>query len=87
MTQTLPRFIVLTAAANMPASCWGRYGRVAVVELEPGTTEYPRMISDRARGVARVIQTWEKCNVGKTERSAFASALREAEALATELNG
>ena len=39
-------FIVKTAAACMPASCWGQYRRVAVLEVEVGTE--PKMISARA---------------------------------------
>lgn len=76
-------FSVMTAAAAMPRSCWGTYRRVAVVEHLPGVV--PAMISERARGVVRVVETWEKCNVGKTERSAYAVALREAEALRDQL--
>ena len=80
------RYIVMTAAARMPASCKGRYARVAVVELEPGFTGSPKMISERARGVRRIVETWEKCHVGKTERCAYERALAEAFALAEDLN-
>jgi hypothetical protein len=78
-------FIVQTAAACMPNSCWGRYGRVAVLELEPGATS-AAMISERARGVRRVVETWERLNIGTTDRCAFARALTEAEAMAAKLN-
>ncbi len=83
----MPRFIVMTAAACMPAKCWGTYRRVAVVELDSSLPdgERPRMISARARGVARVVETWERRNVGTTDRCAYARALAEAEALAAEL--
>jgi hypothetical protein len=84
--QNQSRYIVMTASACMPASCWGVYGRVAVVELEPGFKSKPKMISDRAIGIKRVVETWEKCNVGKTERCAFARAEAEAHELADELN-
>lgn len=77
-------FIVKTAAACMPASCWGRYRRVAVLEVERGI--WPTMISDRARGVVRVVQTWERLNCGKTERDAYSRAMAEAEAMTKELN-
>jgi hypothetical protein len=30
------RYIVQTAAASMPSSCWGTYRRVAVLEVEDG---------------------------------------------------
>lgn len=76
-------FVIQTAAANMPNSCWGRYIRVAVLEVEKGTT--PKMISSRARGVVRVVRTWEKCHDGGS-RSASARALKEARELAASLN-
>jgi hypothetical protein len=77
-------FIVLDKAAKMPGNCWGRYRRVAVLEVQPGAT--PAMISARARGVIRVVATWEKLNVGLTERCAFERALSEAHDLARQLN-
>jgi len=78
-------FQVLSAAAFMPSSCWGTYKRVALVqvdldELRFGDSE-PRMISERARGVMTIIETWEKLNVGSTKRCAYEVALAEAEAL------
>jgi len=80
-----PRYIVQTATAHMPTSCWGRYGRVAVLEVEAGITGVA-MISPRARGCVRVVRTWEKRNIGTTNRCAYARALAEAKALAAELN-
>lgn len=82
---TLPRYIVLTAAAKMPSSCWGRYRRVAVVELD-GTGVKPAMISERAKGVRRIVKTWERLHVGKTDRSAYIGAFMEATAKAAALN-
>jgi hypothetical protein len=85
----MARYIVMTASAQMPSSCRGVYKRVAVVELN---TDYidkgirPLMISPTAQGVRRIVETWERCNVGSTERSAYAVAMREAEALAAKLN-
>jgi len=72
------KFLVMDKAANMPSSCWGTYRRVAVVELEPGFDDYPKMISTRARGVKRVVKTWERRHVGTTSRCAFERALSEA---------
>jgi hypothetical protein len=83
MTKT--RFIVMTRSANMPASCWGQYRRVAVVETDLPKGE-PKMISTRAYGVARIVKTWEKLSVGVSPRCAYRVALAEAEALAAELN-
>jgi hypothetical protein len=82
----MARCIVMTAAARMPSSCWGRYGRIAVVEVEDDFDGRPAMISDRARGVVRVVETWERRRVGKTDRCAFRRALAEAEALCASLN-
>lgn len=78
-------YIVMTAAAAMPATCWGKYRRVAVVEVEQGAA-WPAMISERARGVVRIVATWERRNVGTTERCAYARALTEAQELADKLN-
>lgn len=87
-TSTSTEFVVLTASAKMPSSCWGNYGRVAVLEVERGTT--PKMISPRARGVVRVVETWERLHSGKRAgrggRCAFSRALLEAEELAARLN-
>ena len=80
------KFIVMTASASMPASCWGTYRRVAVVELEDGFDSRPEMISERAKGVKEIVQTWEKCNVGKTWRCAYNRAVTEANNLADTLN-
>jgi len=81
--------IVMTSSAKMPASCKGRYGNVAVVQL---TQEYtaknarPVMISDRAKGVLRVVWRSGPRNVGLTERCGFQRALAEAERYAEMLN-
>lgn len=83
-TTTETTYIVKTAAAKMPNSCWGVYRRVAVLEIMAGTE--PAMISKRARGVVRVVATWEKCNVGRTERCAYERALSEAYELVGALN-
>lgn len=83
-TTTPTEFVVIDSAAKMPVKCWGRYRRVAVIEVERG--EWPAMISRRARGVVRIVATWEKCNVGITDRCAFQRALSEAHDLARQLN-
>lgn len=84
------RFVVVSAAAAMPSSCWGRYRRVAVVEVDPARlpdgAATPRMISERARGVVRIVRTWERLNVGATDRCAFGRAMAEAETEADRLN-
>jgi hypothetical protein len=80
----MSHYIVQSAAACMPSSCRGTYRRVAVLEVEDDV-ERAAMISPRARGVIRVVRTWERRNVGRTSRCAYAIALAEAEALAAEL--
>lgn len=88
MTPT--EFVVRTSTASMPNNCWGKYRHVAVLEVERGTV--PTMISVRARGVARIVETWHNCNVGPIVarggrgRCAYSKALDAAEALAEKLN-
>jgi hypothetical protein len=79
-------YIVMTASAKMPTTCWGRYGRVAVVRLEDGFEGTPKMISERARGVEEVVALWDRQHIGSTTRCAFSRALAEAEAMCEELN-
>ena len=81
----MSRYIVMTAAAQMPASCNYHYRRVAVVEIDDSGIA-PRFIGERARHLVRIVQTWERCNVGKNKRSAYTRALAEAELLCAELN-
>ena len=83
---TSVKHIVMTASAQMPASCWGTYRKVAVVSLEDGFTGVPKMISARARGVDRIIRIWEGRNVGSTDRCAYRVARAEAEEMAGPLN-
>ena len=81
-------WIVMTSAACMPQSCKGRYRNVALVQLNQHYTAHdlcPAMISERARGVLRVIRMGHH-SVGKTVRCAYARALVEAERRAAELN-
>lgn len=80
--------VVATAAACMPATCWGRYRRIAVLLVPRGLPEgwYPSMASARARGVVAELETWERLSVGSTERCAYERALAEAEAVASAYN-
>ena len=79
------KFVVMTASTHMPNSVRAPYRRVAVVELtEAGVV--PKMISLRARGVARIVCTWERLSVGLTDRCAYRRGLAEAVAMAAELN-
>lgn len=80
-------FVVISSSAKMPSSCWGRYRHVAVLEVRKGwLTSLPREISDRGLGVLRVVRTWDRVHVGKTERDAYTAAYREARTLADEYN-
>jgi len=78
-------YIVKHSAACMPSSCWGTYRRIAVLEVVKGAK--PRMISNRAKNVVRVVQTWEKLNCGKTSLCAFDRALLHAKEVAAKLQG
>mgnify|MGYP003146662474 CR=1 FL=1 len=82
----MTHYITQTATAHMPTNCWGRYGKVGVLEVEDGIDRVS-MISDRARGAIRVVEVWDRRNIGTTDRCAFAIACREAAELAAELNG
>ena len=81
----MSHYIIQTASAKMPNSCWGEYRRVAVIEVEDGVTSVA-MISKRAKGVIRVVETWEGLNVGTTKRCAYERALSAARILVRELN-
>ncbi|MCP4307336.1 MAG: hypothetical protein GY788_21190 [bacterium] len=88
----MSRYIVLDKSAKMPNSCWGRYRRVAVLEVhDDAQLEYlagtwnPN-ISHRSKRVVRVVATWERLNQGTTARCAYQRGLAEAEALANQLN-
>lgn len=76
-------YAVMTGSAQMPSSCWGRYGKVAVVETRGFTL--PAMISEHARETVRVVELWDRRCMGGP-RSAYARALVEAHALCDRLN-
>jgi hypothetical protein len=78
------QWIVMTSSAHMPNSCWGRYRNVALVLLRDGGLP-PKIITDRAKGVAKLIHLGHH-HVGKTSRCAYARALTEAETRAAALN-
>ena len=88
LAQPIDRYIVGSSRAKMPSSCMGggHYYRIAVIEMRPGATRGPAMISDRAVGVAQIIETWERLYRGTTGACAYARAWAEAEAMAARLN-
>lgn len=77
-------YVVKTSCARMPSSCWGRYRRIAVLEVKVGAL--PKMISERARGVVRVVETWERLYVGSSPRCAYEIALAVAHEMCDVLN-
>lgn len=78
-------YIVCDSSEKMPSKCWGRYRKVAVVEVERGVQRIS-MISERAKGVVRIVDEWRRLHVGTTERCAFSVAMGKAEELARRLN-
>ena len=81
----LIQYIVMTASVPMPSSCWGKYGRVAVLEIDLDLGPPPKQISTRARSVRRIVQIWERLHIGTTDRCAFERARARAEELAAAL--
>ena len=78
-------FIVMTAKAAMPASCQGRYGKVAVCEVLIGIR--PKMISERAKGMVRIVSLADRLHAGQGgPRTAYSIALADAERLCRGLN-
>jgi PP-loop superfamily ATP-utilizing enzyme len=79
-------YIVMTSSAHVKgkARLYGSYRNVAVVEVEEGAI--PKMISERAKGVRRIVQHYGSRSVGKTEKCEYRRALSEAERLTAELN-
>jgi hypothetical protein len=77
-------YVVKVSKAAMPSSCWGRYVHVAVMEVEKGT--FPTMISERARGVVRIIYVSRNLFEGSSNRCAAAKAIAAAEKFCDEQN-
>jgi hypothetical protein len=85
--------IVVSASAKMPNSCWGKYDHVAVVDVPYWLAAKhalgkwrPAMISNRARGVNRILWDSGPVSCGKTERAADARAWKRAEEIALAYN-
>ena len=76
----MSRFIIMTSRAQMP-NFYGstNYLRVALVELDNSGIQ-PTMISERAKGIARIVCVHEKCHRGvnyPNGRCAASKAYRE----------
>jgi hypothetical protein len=81
--------VVMTSSAKMPSSVKAAYVNVAVVQLNQQYTANnwrPKMISERARGVLRVIHLGHYPANGKTDRSGYQQAIKRAHDLALQLN-
>lgn len=78
----MSHFIVSVKCAKMAG---GKYARIAVLEVENGVEEV-KMISSRARGVIRIVETWERVHVGATSACAFQRALNAAKDICAQLN-
>jgi len=84
----MPNYIYMEAcpALRGKAREYGRrYRKMAVVELEPGFKGQPKMISERAIGVRRVVEC-TTVHVGKTSRSAGVRTIVRYRALVDALN-
>lgn len=68
----------------------GKYGRIAVAEIDPTKLPpgrvYPARIDPRSRGMVRIVRTWDALYVGKTDEAAFNRTLIQAEAMVAEMN-
>ena len=76
---------MLKISTDTPRGGYGNYAKIGLLEVEPGTT-HVSMISDRAKGVIRVVATWPGLYRGKTDACAFSVALEEARLLCDRLN-
>jgi len=83
----MSRFIVMERTAKPPGRLKGGcYIKVAVVEVEADFVGEPKMISERAKGVIRIVELWDQCYVGVTEKSAGFRARRDVQELCRKLN-
>lgn len=80
-------YIVMVRSESMPASCWGVYSKVALVEVGEGfdADHQPVGISSRYRGVVRIIEERRRLHA-HGDKSAAARAVRELQAEADRLN-
>jgi len=77
-------YLIKTSTAKMPASVHSRYIHTAVLEVHAGV-ESVKMISERARGVVRIVRRWGPSYVGSTLKCAASRDLAKAHALLREL--
>lgn len=78
-------YIVKTSGAKMPTSVKAQYRNVAILEIEDGLDDVS-MISERAKGVKRIVKHYGPHHVGKTDRCSYRVALAEASAEVAAMN-
>lgn len=85
--------VLISSSAKMPASCKGRYARLAILELDPAFVVSARLagtglpavrIDPRDKRVKRIRHLWEPLHVGSTERCEFARFLADARRILAE---
>ena len=84
----MPKYIYMEAspALSGKARQFARnYRKMAIVELEPGFEGRPKMISERAIGVRRVVECSTE-HVGRTRRSAGVRTMARYRAMVAALN-
>src|ERR1700753_528789 len=85
LQSTPSTYIVVERVAKMPSSCGYAYEYCAVIETDGRRSV--SMISERARGVRRIVRAWAPYpKAGSTSRSAKCQALAAARELAARLN-
>lgn len=87
-TEPAPRFAVKTSQDAERPNRYTKLYKAALIELEPGrpASFEPRMISDRARGVARVVRCFEQLKPKQLEaKRAELQAQADAHNAAAEL--
>lgn len=77
-------FIVMVASTHMPSKVKARYLKVALVEIEAGFEGKPKIISERARGVKRIVELRDRLHAGS--RGGNTAAGRQPEAPAASPN-
>ena len=78
------KLIIKISQEKMPSSCWGKYGRVAIMEME-ADAPFPAMISPRASGCVKIHKVWNKLFWGTSERCALRRAVEAARQLIESL--
>lgn len=81
------QFIIMTAKASMPNSCFGSYSymKVAVVQILKSGYK-PKQIHPNNKKI-KIIRIWDRLYAGSTKNCAFEKAMVQAKELCTQLNG